>query len=112
MMRSFRTRLFPLLGLAVLLALASCSKEEPMAPGSDPHGVLKNGGDGMNGDLPRLDLNDDADQFDADKETDPSPVGLYRDFEGEGGPDDNGGISDDGDDEGDKEKSNKKPRVN
>lgn len=104
------TKLF--IALLAMAMLASCSKDEVMAPNGQPAYILKGGGNGqVDGDGP--DGNDGtSDGTDLTGKGTPSGVnGLTRDFEGEGGPD-GGGISDDGDDEGDKEKSNKKPRVN
>lgn len=101
-----------LVALVAMVIMASCTKDEVMAPNAQPSFMLKGGGDAQ------------VDGQDADcaegtsggaghsgKETPGGLNGLTREFEGEGGPD-GGGISDDGDDEGDKEKSNKKPRVN
>lgn len=104
------TKLF--IALVAMAMLASCSKEEVMAPNGQPAYVLKGGGNGQADSDSPDGAEGTSDGTEPSGKEIPSGVnGLTRDFEGEGGPD-GGGISDDGDDEGDKEKSNKKPRVN
>lgn len=102
------TKLF--IALVAMAMLASCSKDEVMAPNGQPAYILKGGGNGqVDGDSPDGTEGTSDGTEPSGKETPSGANSLTRDFEG--GPD-GGGISDDGDDEGDKEKSNKKPRVN
>lgn len=101
-----------IVALAAMAMLASCTKDEVMAPNAQPSFILKDGGDGQVDDQdPEGTEGTSGGTGLSGKETPGGLNGLTRDFEGDGGPD-GGGISDDGDDEGDKEKSNKKPRVN
>lgn len=100
------------IALVAMAMLASCSKDEVVAPNGQPAYILKGGGIGqVDDDSPNGTGGTSDGTEQSGKETPSGVNGLTRDFEGEGGPD-GGGISDDGDDEGDKEKSNKKPRVN
>ncbi|MFZ1687637.1 MAG: hypothetical protein WAU70_09460 [Flavobacteriales bacterium] len=96
------------LGLVLVLGLAACSKEEATAPCDGAMGTVK-GGEMGGDDLGRSGSVMSAGDVMSGKESDKEPSALIRGFEGE---DPGGGISDDGGDEGDNEKSKTKPKTN
>jgi len=98
-----------ILGLVLALGLASCGKEEVIAPNGHATGILKSGE--VNGDEQGRVVGAMTNCAAATgKESPDQSSGTLRGFDGE---DPEGeGISDDGDDEGDNEKSKTKPGTN